>query len=125
MFLIASCLILLGCSQKLPLEVDKEGGFQLIEISLTEAVKRQPKLAFCGQTKNLPFEKIWYGEDSTIPNKEVKKYPQFKGLKQLYGSVRFDKNFDLPGSGTEYFFALDSPGAEGYDLLGDKSLDSP
>ena len=69
---IASCTLLLGCSQKLPLEVDKDGGFQLKEISLSEALKTGADVGYAGQFVRLSFQKTAYAEDSTIPKKEVK-----------------------------------------------------
>jgi hypothetical protein len=115
--LLASCVILAGCRRELPLSVDKDGGFHLKEISLTEAIERQPQLASCGQRAPLAFKKTWYADDSTIQNKEVKKYPRLLGSKPLYGSVRFDRNINVPGSGIEYFFALDAQEGEEYNRL--------
>ena len=84
LLLVVSCIIPLGCSQKLPLEVDKDGGFRLKEISLTEALKRQPELGRSGQRVFLGFAKTNFLEDSTVPKKEVKKYPEIKAKKPLY-----------------------------------------
>jgi hypothetical protein len=117
---IASCVLLLGCSKELPqlpLAVDKDGAFQLKEISLTEALKRQPELGHCGQRTYLGFAKTNFLEDSTVPKKEVKKYPQIKTKKPLYGAVKFDYYYLKPESGVEYQFVIDATGSEGYDRL--------
>jgi hypothetical protein len=117
---IASCVLLLGCSKglpQLPLAVDKDGAFQLKEISLTEALKRQPELGNCGQRMYLGFAKTNFLEDSTVPKKEVKKYPQIKAKKPLYGAVKFDYDYLKPESGVEYQFVIDATGSAGYDRL--------
>ena len=115
--LVACCTIPIGCSQKIPLEVDKDGGFRLKEISLTEALKRQPELGQCGQRVNLGFKKTNFLEDSTVPKKEVKKYPDIKAKKPLYGAVKFDFYYLKPESGVEYQFVIDATGSAGYDRL--------
>ena len=66
---------------------------------------------------NLGFKKTNFLEDSTIPKKEVKKYPEIKAKKPLYGAVKFDY-YDLkPESGVEYQFVIDATGSAGYDRL--------
>ncbi len=119
--LIAICMLLFGCSKQLPqlpLDVDNDGGFRLTEISVSEAVQRQPQLAYCGSRELLGFTKTEYWNDCTIPKKEVKRYPQFKGSKPLYGSLKFKSDYLKPKSGfIEYQFAVDATGSEGYDLL--------
>lgn len=102
--LIASCTILLGCShlQELPLEVDKDGGFRLREISLTEAIERQPDLNNCGGCESLTI-KTEYLDDSTAA-----KYPQFKGAEPLYGFAKFGRDFLPADKEIKYFFALDA-----------------
>ncbi len=65
----------------------------------------------------LGFKKSQCVEDSTIPKKEVKKYPVFKGPKPLYGTVKFDQEYLKPESGTEYHFVIDATGDAGYDRL--------
>ena len=112
--LIASCTLLLGCSKELPqlpMEIDKDGGFRLKEISLTEAIERQPHLNNCGGREYI-VEKPEYLDDSTAV-----KYPQFKGSKPLYGFARFGRDFLKSDREIKYFFALDASGADGYDTL--------
>jgi hypothetical protein len=112
--LIASCTFLLGCSKELPqlpLKVDKDGGFRLKEISLKEAIQRQPNIGYCGASAGLK-EKIESLEDSATV-----KYPRFKGSKPLYGFAKFGRDFLKSDSEIKYFFALDASGADGYDTL--------
>jgi hypothetical protein len=126
-FLIVACMGLAGCvrepiqkasEERKPIpKADEEGAFPLKEIPLTEAIERCGELAYCGQRVYLGFSKTDYWEDSTIPNKEVKKYPDLKAAKPLYGSVRFGGNYNKPDSGLEYFFVLDSLKSDGYDRL--------
>ena len=49
--------------------------FDLKELSLCEAIRRESQLAYSGQRVYLGFEKTEFTEDSTKPEKEVKKYP--------------------------------------------------
>ncbi len=65
----------------------------------------------------LGFAKTNFLEDSTVPKKEVKKYPQIKAKKPLYGAVKFDFYYLQPQSGTEYQFVIDASGSAGYDRL--------
>jgi hypothetical protein len=113
-FLIASCMLLLGCSKEmppLPVEVDNDGGFRLKDISLAEAIERQPRLDNCGGREYI-VERREYLDDTTAV-----KYPQFKGSKPLYGFARFGRNFLNADKEIKYFFALDASGADGYDML--------
>jgi hypothetical protein len=96
---------------------DRDGGYPLKEISLSEAIERGADLAYCGQRVYLGFQKHPYLEDATVPKKEVKKYPVLKGSKPLYGTVRFDHSFLKPESGREYHFVIDATGDAGYDRL--------
>jgi hypothetical protein len=43
----------------------------------------------------------------------VKTYPAFKSKKPLFGSVRFDADFQQPETGQLYYFALDEAGGTG------------
>jgi hypothetical protein len=115
--LIACWTLLLGCSQKIPVKVDKDGGFQLKEISLIEAGKNPRDNHICGQYVFLGFKESANVEDATVPKKAVKKYPELKGPKPLYGSVKFDQNYLKPETGIEYQFVIDATGSEGYDRL--------
>ena len=124
---IACCTLLFGCSKQSPplsLDVDKDGGFRLNEISVSEAIQRQPQLAYCGSREYLGFSKTEYWDDATIPKKAVKRYPQLrysqlKGSKTpLYGSLKFKADYFKPDSEmVEYQFALDATGSSGYDGL--------
>ncbi len=112
--LIASCTLLLGCSKELPqlpLQLDNDGGFRLKEISLAEAIERQPELNNCGGRAGLK-EKTEYLEDSASV-----KYPQFKGPEPLYGFANFGRDFLKSDKEIKYFFALDASGTDGYDTL--------
>jgi len=110
-FLIVFCTTLSGCSQELPLEVDNDEGFHLKEISLTEAIERQPRLNNCGGRAGL-VEKTAYLEDAAKV-----KYPQFKGSEPLFGLAKFGRDFLKSDKEIKYFFALDASGADGYDTL--------
>ncbi|MGD0382013.1 MAG: hypothetical protein ABSA77_00735 [Thermoguttaceae bacterium] len=113
--LIASCTLLLGCSKELPqlpLEVDKDGGFRLKEISLTEAIERQPGLENCGG-----FSERMEKEPGQLENAAAVKYPQFKGSRPLYGLAGFNRNFLPSDKDIKFFFALDASGKDGYDTL--------
>jgi len=71
--LIASCTLLIGCSKELPqlpLKVDNDGGFRLKEISLTEAIQRQPGLENCGGMSEDLVDNPEYLEDAAMD-----KYP--------------------------------------------------
>ncbi|MGD0382014.1 MAG: hypothetical protein ABSA77_00740 [Thermoguttaceae bacterium] len=112
--LIAICTFLSGCSKQLPplpLEVDRDGGFRLKEISVAEAIQRQPEFNNCGARAGLK-EKTEYLEDSTAA-----KYPRFKGPEPLYGFAKFGRDFLKSDREIKYFFALDASGADGYDTL--------
>ncbi len=95
----------------MPLEVDNDGGFRLKEISLAEAIERQPELNNCGGRAGLK-EKTEYLED-----KATVKYPQFKGPEPLYGFANFGRDFLKSDKEIKYFFALDASGGDGYDTL--------
>jgi len=113
-FLILFCTILVGCSQKLPqlpLEVDKDGGFRLKEISLAEAIQRQPDLDNCGGRAGLKVKTEYLEDSATV------KYPRFKGPEPLYGFAKFGRDFFKSDREIKYFFALDASGADGYDTL--------
>lgn len=114
--LIVCCTILLGCSQKLPqlpLEVDKDGGFRLKEISLAEALERQPGLENCGGLSGHMMEKPEYLEDAAMV-----KYPRFKGSRPLYVLAGFNRDFLPSDRDIKFFFALDaSGGGDSYDTL--------
>ena len=109
--LVASCLMLLGCKQELTLKVDKDGGFCLKEISLTEAIQRQPQLDNCGGRAGLVENTEDLDDPATV------KYPQFKEPKPLYGFAKFGRDFLKSDREIKYFFALDASGANGYDTL--------
>ena len=112
--LIASCTLLLGCSKELPqlpLQLDNDGGFRLKEISVAEAIQRQPEFNNCGGRAGLK-EKTEYLEDSATV-----KYPRFKGPEPLYGFAKFGRDFLKSDKEIKYFFALDAYGGDGYDTL--------
>jgi len=111
-FLIVFCTILSGCSQESPLKVDNDEGFHLKEISLTEAIERQPELNNCGGMSDHMVEKAEY-----LQNSATVKYPLFKGAKPLYGFAKFCRDFLKSDKEIKYFFALDASGTDGYDTL--------
>jgi hypothetical protein len=115
--LIAFCLILAGCKKELHHSVADDKEYSLQEISLNEAAKSAVYSRIFGQYVFLGFKESSNIEDATIPKKAVKKYPELKGPKPLYGSVKFDQNYLKPESGIEYQFVIDATGSEGYDRL--------
>jgi len=91
--------------------------FDLKELSLGEAIQREPELAYSGQRVYLGLAKTEFTEDSTRPEKEVKKYPALKASKPLYGSVRFGSDPLQAKQGREYHFVIDAAEAGKYDRL--------
>jgi hypothetical protein len=92
--------------------------FDLKELSLSEAIRQEPQLAYSGQRVYLGFEKTEFTEDSTQPEKEVKKYPALKtASKPLYGSVRFTSDPLQPKQGHECHFVIDATEPGKYDRM--------
>jgi hypothetical protein len=92
--------------------------FDLKELSLSEAIRQESQLAYSGQRVYLGFEKTDFTEDSTKPEKEVKKYPALKAAsKPLYGSVRFTSDPLQPKQGHEYHFVIDATEPGKYDRM--------
>ncbi len=115
--MILLCPVVVGCGKERPANIDQGGEFPLKEVSLTEALKICPELGYSGQRVTLGFNKTDFREDSTVPKKEVKKYPPLLGPKPLYGSIKFNEHFLKPGGGVEYQFVIDGGGDTGYDTL--------
>jgi hypothetical protein len=117
--------ILLGAACPLPAADDEKNpskdspassgpaSFDLKELSLAEAIGRQSELAYSGQREYLRLEKTEFGEDSTRPEKEVRKYPALRSPKPLFGSTKFGSD----PSGDAYHFVIDGAEPGKYDLL--------
>jgi hypothetical protein len=129
--------ILLGATCSLPAADDAKdpsrdspasGGprsFDMKELSLAEAIGRRSDLAYSGQRVYLGLEKTDFTEDSTKPEKEVRKYPELKCAKPLYGSIQLGSSFP-PERSDPYHFVIDGTEPGKYDLLyldADKDLD--
>ncbi len=113
--LIACCTLLLGCSKQLhplTLDVDQDGGFRLKEISLTEAIERQPELENCGGMSEDLVDNPEY-----LDGAAKVKYPRFKGSRPLYAFAGFNRDFLPSDKDIKFFFALDASGTNGYDML--------
>ena len=82
-----------------------------------KAVARQSELQYSGQRVYLGLEKTEFTEDSTKPEKEVKKYPKLTSDKPLYGTVRFGSDPLHPKEGVDYHFVLDASEPGKYDRL--------
>ncbi|MGA2797354.1 MAG: hypothetical protein ABSE63_07250 [Thermoguttaceae bacterium] len=106
--LIGFCPILLGCSKELPqlpLVVDKDDGFRLKEISLTEAIERQPGLENCGG-----FSEDLVDNPKYLDGAAKVKYPRFKGSRPLYAFAGFNRDLLPSDRDIKFFFALDASG---------------
>jgi hypothetical protein len=114
---ILLCPIAVGCREKQPPKLDEGAEFPLKEVSLSQALKSCPELGYCGQRVILGLNNTDFREDSTVPKKEVKKYPSLLGPKPLYGSIKLNEDFLKPGGGIEYQFVVDASVDAGYDTL--------
>ena len=106
--LMASCRLVLGCSKELPqlpLEMDKDGGFRMKEISLTEAIERQPGLENCGG-----FSEDLVDNPKYLDGAAKVKYPRFKGSRPLFAFAGFNRDFLPSDRDIKFFFALDASG---------------
>lgn len=98
-------------------ESEVQMSFDLTEIPFDKACASLSELQHIGHRVYLGLEKTEYTEDSTKPEKEVKKYPSLKSDKPLYGTVRFGTDPLHPKEGTDYHFVLDASEPGKYDCL--------
>jgi hypothetical protein len=106
-----------GTLQAAPEIKSGQTAFDLKELSLGEAIRSESQLAYSGQRVYLGLVKTEFTDDSTLPEKAVKKYPAIKASKPLYGSVRFGSDPYESKQGREYHFVIHATKPGKYDRL--------